>query len=224
MVASLHCVLPILYLYLCRGAPLPNRHQFVLHISFLCMLSLKVVYSFLGREVHATIVKAVARVLLNRAQLCEWMGLVWLLGALIPDVSVGELKVTLLSTDCVPLEVCQGHCGQHLRSHPLTFEFLSVVFYFVGFQGKLLPCNPKLASNLLRSTGSPQTLSPPASSSKTVGMQACNNVFELLLAHRECLVSIFYLIYLLASSWGVYCLDLGEGCAIFISQVYNCGS
>lgn len=111
------------------------------------------------------------------------MGLVWLLGALIPDVSVGELEVTHLSTDCVPLEVCQGHCGQHLRSHPLSFEFSSVVFYFVGFQGKLLPCNPKLTSNLLRSTGSPQTLNPPASSSKMVGMQACNNVFEVFLAH-----------------------------------------
>lgn len=196
MVASLHCVLPILHLHLCRGALLPNQHQFVLHISFLCMLSLKVVYSFLGREVHATIVKAVARVLLNRAQLCEWMGLV-LLGALVPDVSVGELKVTLLSTDCVPLEVCQGHCGQHLHSHPLTFKFSSVVLYFVGFQGKLLSCNPKLASNLLRSTSSPQTLNPPASSSKTVGMQACNNVFELLLAHRECLVK--YILFNISS-------------------------
>lgn len=71
MVASPHCVFHILHLLLCQGALLPNRHRFGLHIPFLCMLSLKGVYSFFGRAVHATIVKAVARLLLNRAQLCE---------------------------------------------------------------------------------------------------------------------------------------------------------
>lgn len=226
MVAPLHCVFPILHLHLCRGAQLPKRHRFVLHASFLCMLSLKVVCSFLGRAVHATIVKAVARVLSNRAQLCEWMGASVVVRSTYSRcfsrgterLLISAQTVCLLGSARGTVDNTYAHIPSYLNFH--LFCFILLVFKTNSHhatQNWLQICwvaqvHPKLSNPLLHL---------PKLWGCKHGTMYLSFFLPIL---RECLVSIFYLIYLLASSWGVYCLDLGEGCVIFICQVYNCGS
>lgn len=156
----------------------------------------------------------------------EW-GLVWLLGALIPDVSVGELKgyssqhrlcVCLLGSARGTVDNTYAHIPSYLNFH--LFCFILLVFKTNSHhatQNWLQICwvarvHPKLSNPLLHL---------PKLWGCKHGTMYLSFFLPIL---RECLVSIFYLIYLLASSWGVYCLDLGEGCVIFICQVYNCGS
>lgn len=174
------------------------------HVTSPCVLFSHMVYSFLEWSGHATMYKAVCQVISYHPYHHEWMGLVWLLGSLIVDVSVGSITEKLLISG---LAVCLLRSAE---AQPFTFEFFHLFcFIFLVLKAKSdseWRTSFKLApsSNLHR----------PASSSKMVGMLAANSMFKLFLTYIECSKCIFYLFPLLERSWRFYYLDFGEAFAI----------